>query len=529
MKTLNTAILCALTLGLASQASAASKTLTGSDTLHQVINYIIELKTPGAHPESAFDGTDCGDVIYPIASSGAGENALCANTQEIAPMSRALGKSKVCFDAAHGGSDTCYAQSNNGTTALDYQVGWDALSVSRPASSFVSCDDLGPKNADAAGGHGWEYKLGVIYAGSNYTSNDAATGAGTLASCDTAERRALVADWSEILNGCTAEDSAARCAAGLRHALRRNDGSGTTSVFKELTGIKAPSGTSGFCNGTETQDNDPVRIKCRVDVIPGEINNQNERYCPKTHIGGNAAYNGTLGVVLPMTYPTVAAADLGAVLNNNACSPGKFAFIAQGAGNCLNGAPKLAGSLCAWPYYEPSPGVREFGCNNSRTNLPAGSAAGTDGRVYNEQHRRINGTRVFPLPGAEPVYKFYRTTVGCNQESATDQIGCIVGGQKCFIGFGGREQLNNNPTTTKGVKLAGVAPVGPTADADVRAGNYGLARKLFVNTLSGFGAITDVEEGKLNTCIQNLGLMNEVLEHHGFIGVDSQVGTNPCL
>src|SRR5688572_5932095 len=110
MNTFSKAFLCALTFGVATQANAAVKEILGSDTLHEVTNFLLKLDpaqtgvnaTPAfananavrdyvmartglaaTHPLvtalMAEHGTVCGQVNYPVKGSGDGETAMCAD------------------------------------------------------------------------------------------------------------------------------------------------------------------------------------------------------------------------------------------------------------------------------------------------------------------------------------------------------------------------------------------------------------------------------------------------------------------
>src|SRR5262249_38133225 len=72
--------------------------------------------------------------------------------------------------------------------------------------------------------------------------------------------------------------------AGVKHAYRRGDSSGTTDTFLSLLNAPA-SGTTPFCNGAEKEDKAPIRRMC----------DQTEQVCEA---------DGTLGLVLPIVVPT---------------------------------------------------------------------------------------------------------------------------------------------------------------------------------------------------------------------------------
>jgi hypothetical protein len=72
--------------------------------------------------------------------------------------------------------------------------------------------------------------------------------------------------------------------------------------------------------------------------------------------------------------------------------------------------------------------------------------------------------------------------VTCRASSATDQIGCLVQASPCSIGFAGRSAVIAG---TVALNLDG----SPPADICIQNRTYPLQRKLYLNTVDGFGAL----------------------------------------
>jgi hypothetical protein len=84
----------------------------------------------------------------------------------------------------------------------------------------------------------------------------------------------------------------------------------------------------------------------------------------------------------------------------------------------------------------------------------------------------------------------------CQFPDMTDQIGCLVYASPCSIGYAGRGATNFNSATTDAVKINNQQPQtlciqgnGGTVDDFT----YPLSRKLYLNTLPGFGNVTGNE------------------------------------
>jgi ABC-type phosphate transport system substrate-binding protein len=435
-------------------ASAANAQIAGSDTLEPIARNIIE--------------TVCNEVpalTYSGGGSSTGENAMVSGAQDFAPMSRPL---------------ACSVSVNAGRASCAIHVADDAIGIFRstvPGGS--SCSNV---TRDV---------LRQIYFG----AGTAGTGAGS--DCGNATRRGLIASWGSVFGQASC---AGESCTTLRHAFRRNDLSGTTDTFRDRIGISTSGCATGtcavpFCNGNDTAlgqvsaDNDPVRTPCSgTEDVCGPI--------PR-----NAAFGSrNLGVVLSVYVPAAlnGGTTLADVYAPQACAPGRFKYLPNpGAptATCPNGSAPRAG-LCLTPVTAADQANCVAG-----PQVPAGSAAGFDGRAFNAILRNAAGAvRVTqpaaPASPARVTSAFYRLHVGgtgtaCQRVDATEQIGCFAGADPCtvgFAGFGASTTANQDVTVNSVNALSGGTP-NPA---------YPLYRKLFVNALNcnaTTGAITQTGTG----------------------------------
>ncbi|TPV95191.1 MAG: hypothetical protein B7733_11275 [Myxococcales bacterium FL481] len=445
----------------------------GSDALQDVTAYLV-------------DTGECGAINTLFLGSTAAENAMCDSLQESAPMARALRNYKVCPNSPvddpstpeiEGRADpACQAQTVRGR-AGGLVIGWEALAVARGVGEGPTCGNL----VD------WQATLALLYGGSAPVGGGDPDGT----NCATQERIDLVADW----NGLFVQDCGDECPQGLRHALRHDDTSRVTGVFRGLVGL------DGFCNGAApgrvNDDNDPLRTPCAAS----------ERYCP----------DGDLGVVLAISVPRARGNEPegfeAAANNNSPCEFGAFEWAAGFGFSplCPNGTGRLGGSagLCLFPVDAHG----DCGCNNSRFNLPPGSLPGVDGRLYNERAR-------YPdcRPVTSTISEFHRLSVDCEANNAMRQIGCIVGAQECYVGWAGREIFEGNADVLEPVLIDGVSPQDNT---DVTAGDYPLSRRMYLNTLSGLDDVTDPDEQSLVECFHDVEQLATAVALDGFVPVSS--------
>jgi ABC-type phosphate transport system substrate-binding protein len=415
----------------ASAVGVSALDLRGSDTL-QVMT--VNLLTDATLDCGGLGNTPAGDLVYIGSGSGNGQSSLVGNTQEIAPMSRAM-NTGVCTGTA---ASTNHA---NATLAEGIVFALDGISVVAN-SAFASCAGSPTCNTDVpvnglrSSGQipgtsftvaDWRDALRLLFMGSTST---------TLANrnCASPQRAALAANWNNIFQTC----NTGACPAGIQHAFRRNDESGTTDTFVSLLGVTAIGlGThiSPFCNtrttgaggvnaaGTPTTQS----VINAAEVIPPPPAGRTPFIATNITVCGNTA-NGYRGsnftdfqdgdVIRRACVFTAGAAkedvcsargDLGLVLPiwdapqvdafpTANCSPGFFACFPAPRTNCTppnvfetcpNGHDANIAGLCpvgqcAAPIISGG-GVLDPRCNASRgTNAP-GDLTGVvyDGRVHN--------------------------------------------------------------------------------------------------------------------------------------------------
>jgi hypothetical protein len=253
--------LCVLGAGAAGVgATFATQPFNGSDTLFNLTN-------------QAMVGSGLGNSgDYVGGGSGAGENNMAANPpkQWMAPMSKMMT------------STTCTAHASDPTHASGVVIGLDAVDV---YSSVFSGATAACSNHDTMGTNGlglaystklsytdingnaetltfanWTDVLALLYGGLDKSLNNAA-GSGTgYSDCNSPQRKALVANWSNLFeaNGaagssgstCGTNPSSACTTASyhagaasisingqLWHAFRRDDASGTSDAFAGIIGL----------------------------------------------------------------------------------------------------------------------------------------------------------------------------------------------------------------------------------------------------------------------------------------------------
>jgi hypothetical protein len=111
----------------------------------------------------------------------------------------------------------------------------------------------------------------------------------------------------------------------------------------------------------------------------------------------------------------------------------------------------------------------------------------------------------------------------CNKLDATDQIGCLVQASPCSLGFAGRGSetaTGPNPgtsaltmtTNNTGLKILGV----PDNAACIQNFSYRYSRKLYLNTMLGFGGAS-APELDLAKCESNPAVISGVAITNGFV------------
>jgi hypothetical protein len=412
--------------GAASLAAAVDTTgsnmpLNGSDTLFDVTQSVI------ASCNTAFADFSSQGLTYLGGGSGVGAGAMASNIQQVSPMSRALKSSEYCSIASPASAGL--------TEGL--LVGIDGIAIA--ANQTNSCSD----STSGANGFGSSATMTVLTGGTG-----AVTGAtymfgdptGTLYqnqpsfdalavlyfglthdgnyNCASDVRRSLIRSWKNLFaSDCTAGDTT--CSAGLTHAWRRSDLSGTSDAFVSI--LNPPNGTTAngkgaavsvgigtlqnvlvgatrksnpFCNSVDANtvpapisfggssdlsDADPVRTNC-VAAKDG--------VCEAFKFGTTSgSFAGDLGVVQVILLPDFTNTRLSDLYPIQPCS-GSCTFVSPLKGNqipagfqCPGGGGTIGGS-CLMPYAGPatSPDPR---CVASSTTRCAGSTGRPDGRVYN--------------------------------------------------------------------------------------------------------------------------------------------------
>ena len=432
----------------AGSAGVSAVDLKGSDTLKEFTLSVINAAVcPGAT-----------SLVYIGGGSGSGETAMTTNpvTQNVAPMSRFLQVGGATPNLAEGvafAADGITISTSKVHSACDP----NAISGSGCTAQAGGLRNAGTLNAGAytigtAAVAGWRDVLRLVYFGlENGTgSNPSPTATPPVRNCSSPVRADLVNNYGNLF-----QDAA--CGTGgctqLTHAWRRDNLSGTTDVFRELTLAKA----YPFCNNrfaadannstTVTyptvlstgaalfddayQDFDTIRRACvggqsgggaflpaptsNGTVQPPYANTVAEQVCgPK----------GNLGLVVPIRAPVGNSGDITITdaFPTKPCLRGNFN---------LGPAPKVPGSatrdtLCpngdvplgnvATDYNAatgqvvnssgicliPAAADGDSQCINGRNNLPATidppnpALVATDGRVYN---LHMYGT------GTTPTYK----------------------------------------------------------------------------------------------------------------------------
>ena len=411
--------------GAASLAAAVDTTgsniaLNGSDTLFDVTQSVL------ASCGSKFPDFAANNITYLGGGSGVGAGAMGLNNQQVSPMSRALKNSEYCAIAAPASAGL--------TEGL--LVGIDGVAISANVTNSCSASGANGIGASApmevlAGGNGTDtgtaytfgdstgslYKnqpsfdaLAVLYFGLTHDGNY---------NCASDVRKTLIKNWKSLFStDCTAGDTT--CSAGLTHAWRRSDLSGTTDAFVSVINPPGGSATNGkgagvavgigtlsnvpvgatpksnpFCNSLDANapapapttfggsadfsDADPVRTNC----VAGK-----DGVCEGFKFGTTSgAFAGDLGVVQVVLlpdgtvskpadfYPSVsctASCTLVAPIKGNQLPPG---YKCPGGGGTIGG-------LCLMPYAgaSSSPDPR---CVTANTTHCADLSGRPDGRQYN--------------------------------------------------------------------------------------------------------------------------------------------------
>lgn len=587
---MNKLIAATLGLGLvASTASAQNRSLRGSDTLFEMTQEMLELCEIDPGNMVYIGGGSSGgednleaqtQQISPMSrfldATACGRTGTLANGQGYATALDALG---VLADDTE--DTTC--------DTLRFQGFLEVLPEANGNGTLECPNCVDGPDGDGVNDHyaftEWQQVLRIIYAGRHNTINANACAndppgspSGETASCNSDVRFTLANNFASLFEtGC----SDAECTQ-LKHAFRRDDISGTTDSFLALLSLPGIS-SNPFCNGNEFQDNDPIRRPC-------DGNGQStggENVCRRTNLsrdssnatpttpdwGAVTAANapttsgrGDLGLVIPIVTPTNAADQF---TNNNTCAalgfggqfryaPMPLSLLPANQQLCPNGTQR-AFNGCLWPVDANG----NFGCVNPATNRPVGVtgfANNMDGRVYNLTPRRADGTipTVQRRQGNTLVnrpmlnvgfYRIHQRTIQanasgstCQLPDSTEQIGCLVHASPCSLGFAGLTADLQDPNKVLALRsplshTAGGTAIAPSDEAVRRllttcdAGDYELryplSRKLFLNTLIGFGNVVDnpggtvTLEAQLARCWADRRFADRAAIAAGFITLDS--------
>jgi len=336
----------------------------------------------------------------------------------------------------------------------------------------------------------WTDVVRILFAGMDHNAGNTAANQ----NCNSDLRNALIANWGLLFEntGC-----ASGSCVSLTHGFRRDDYSGTTDTVQAVLNLPSIPGTKvtdPFCNSLPNngtfpaglplvmqfrpiasfQDFDPIRVACTgTDVV-----------CDQ---------DGTLGwemVVEPSTDITAAAAF------PNAAGTANTGFAVTGQLNdgvayfCPNGDTPQFISSCLMPLDAAGTSFANKASVGSRPIFSFGGAkfsSAIDGRVYNLLLHTAAGALIKASNGIAFQASYYRNYQSqCQLLDATQQIGCFIGtAQPCSIGFAGLGAVAQ--TNADAMRLDGILPV----TANVQSFAYPLSRKLYLNTLKGFGAVAD--------------------------------------
>ncbi len=576
--------------------------LNGSDTLLDVTRDVITSCT-AAFPDFASKA-----ITYQGGGSGTAAIQMQANNQQLGPMSRALRNTEYCSGLTAPG---------NPGLAAGLLVGIDGVSLL--ANTVTSCTET----TAVANGFGKTTAFNVTSDGTatgtpmgTYTFTDSYDAIKVLFfgltndavyNCNSATRKSLVKNWTNLFSAdCAAGDGT--CAAGLTHAWRRSDLSGTTDAFLSVLGLPgsraigtipgvpgANTRVNPFCNSVDHKtlvasiggssdfaDEDDIRTPCGATGSADNVCGYTGKMAGAT---GAGAFRGDLGLVLPIFLPD-APNTLAADYYNpntpctNTCipiAPIASALLPNGY-KCPDGTSPLGG-YCYMPT-STSGDAKCLASNQTRC-ITAASQGNPDGRRYNnvvlippsqisQTAFRASSPYQFAFDAqavfatSSPKYNprfmtgsFYRihewsapttnvpvagTDGRCRENDDSSQIGCLVDSDPCSVGFAGRVGAKLFPAGTskplKGLAVkvgaagAFTPPFTPAPDpADTAILNllntgagpfYPIARRLYVNTVFGFGNLVGGED-QLARCYANNSIIGPIMTARGFVPVPGGV------
>jgi len=220
----------------AGAAGVSALDLKGSDTLKELSQDLFGNNAPFAQDCGGTGNTPAGTINYIGTGSGNGQSGVLGTvpSQQIAPMSRGF-NSGICTapDVTHAEGvvfalDGLSVLANVGNFSNTACNGTVSASCVQDATTGLALS----KTISLPGGGSytftdWRDVLRVLYAG---MSTPADTNLADR-NCASAVRQALAANWSLLFQGTCPSGN---CPAGIKHAFRRNEESGTTDVFVTL-------------------------------------------------------------------------------------------------------------------------------------------------------------------------------------------------------------------------------------------------------------------------------------------------------
>jgi ABC-type phosphate transport system substrate-binding protein len=617
--------------GAASLAAAANDTngnglaLNGSDTLFDVTTSVITTCSA-----QSFNTDSTGGDTYKGGGSGVGAGQMLGTggiaQQALSPMSRAFKNTEFCATSstAYGsvtmapgkaegllvGIDGVAIAANqtnscSGTVANGFGAGV-AMSIQTGGTGAVTGSyTFGDSTAPLYKNQPSFDALAVLYFGLTHDGQY---------SCSSDTRKSLIKNWKNLFQtDCTAGDGT--CTAGLTHAWRRSDLSGTTDAFVSV--LNPPAGTTAngkgaavavgigtlatvpvgvtqksnpFCNTVDATsvpatlsfggdgdfaDRDPVRTACGANSAVDDV-------CQAyKNLGAVGNFLGDMGVVLPILLPdssVTVTADLYPTQNcSTSCTlvaPIKTTLL---PGNYLcpgSNVPPNQG-FCFMPVIDTV--GNDPRCISNNQSICFDVVGKPDGRQYNmpvvvsqsqflgtfQKYKQAGSPFQFAVDinGRPMSGSFYRvhshqagnhnvpdptgagTTGLCKENDDTSQIGCLTDSDPCSIGYAGRESakgypgLVTGPTSQplKALAVNGTTPFTPASldpDPDKALKNllapsgttplYPLARRLYFNTIFGFGNLQGGEK-ELAQCYGTNSIIGPAISSHGFVAIPSGV------
>ena len=362
----------------------------------------------------------------------------------------------------------------------------------------------------------WYRLLGVVYGGHDLDGDGLADG--TPAACNTDARRTLVEFWANI----TRKSCQDRRCLKLHHAFRKGDSEEGTELFRRVAGVAA------FCNGTDLEDNDPIRRPCKDD----------EEVCGP---------DGTLGLVVPVRVPAKGGGLTGGAIYPQATCTTWSTAAAPGLtdANCLlddadagadNGRCRVPRSASGFACLQPK--GNDLNGNGTSDIVELFASTDFDGRAFNQVLRQNGGTGPCGSAGCViaqgSFYRIHTTKTPivagdadtCRRdEGSTQQIGCLAQADPCSVGYAELEALSVSGATN--LKVGNIRPTSDNIrcnEARYEAGAcnlpYPLKSDVYINRLGDVSG----EEATLLACLQNRSLTDPILTARGFVAFSSTPG-----